>query len=137
MKKIVRLTESDLVRLVKRVINEQQAQGRTSQYAWNDITEYIDIEGNQDCGQAFSIIDGELFPKTENITVLKKDDTLYLGYKLPKEKAQKNYGMTYVGGSINNCSVNETQASKGFGITNLFKQLIANPGKPFAIKYTI
>jgi hypothetical protein len=41
MKKIIRLTESDLLRIVKRIISEQEAQGTTEQ----DLIKILESNG--------------------------------------------------------------------------------------------
>jgi len=140
MKKVVRLTESDLVRLVKRVINEQQAQqpvqGRTSQFAWNDISQFIDRTGNAGCSKPFALMaNGRVYSKYDPFLLE------IVGNKIVYKK-QKSGTMVTTGkkltdnpSNINTCPPEELERSQ-FGKSKLFQTLKANPGKTFMVTYS-
>jgi hypothetical protein len=139
MKKIVRLTESDLVRLIKRVINEQETQGRTSQLAPNDISNFIDRTGNQGCNKPFLVSNNDLLTKFDG-KVLKVDvdnDGVYLIFKPSQQGSiqSSTRNIPATNRNIGNCGINDFYEGL-FGRSEIGGKLMASPNKKFYITYT-
>jgi hypothetical protein len=138
MKKIVRLTESDLVRLVKRVINEQETQGRTSQLAPNDITNFIDRTGNQGCNKPFVVSNNKLFTKFDRKALMVGVDNngVYLIFKPSQQGSIQSSTRDIVptNQNIGNCSINEFYEGL-FGKSKIGEKLVASPNKKFYITF--
>jgi len=143
MKKVVRLTESDLVRLVKRVIKEQKSMDpvntpnqNISSAASNDITAFFDRTGNGGCKLPFTIINGNPYCKIQDVKIKKSPKgTWYIGYKLPEQKTQTSFGPEYTGGNIDNCPFDINVLGE-FG-KKWFRTLQNNPGRPYSVVFKI
>ena len=104
MKKIIRLTESDLLRIVKRIISEQEAQGTTEQ----DLIKILESNGfksNDVSGQGkvdLSLADWYYGKKDELLSCYKtkKDGNIFFGRRTIRVRNPKyfsKYGINEVG----------------------------------------
>ena len=71
MKKVIKLTESDLARIVKRVLREQQSSATTTQGA---------TSGNTTPGRVYQIADFTKFQPNQNINTVAKFAETYKNY---------------------------------------------------------
>ncbi len=138
MKKVIRLTESDLVRLVKRVISEQQVQGRTSQAAWNDITDFIDRVGNQGCNKPFTVSNNNLITKFDSkaLAVGVDNNGTYLIFKPTQQGSVQSStrDIKATNRNIGNCSINEFYEGL-FGKSQIGQKLMASPNIKIYVTY--
>ena len=131
MKKVIRLTESDLMRIVKRVINEQQQTGQTeSSGVTPEVGQYLD-KPDKKISADLVLVKYDVNKDPTNLSNLEATEgyrnssmgKLLDGYKQAKDAGVKQKYLTSIMTQMNSGNIRLQPSNGGIGI------------KPYGAKY--